>query len=124
MQRGVGIREVSRSLHVGVGSVHRLRKKFVSIVELLHGGRPRKLIPAMEQSCVLDMTRGKLNTTVEATKNVQEAFGMQVCVETVRRALRRGGLQSQVKQKKPRLSIKNVKARLDFSRAHFRLDYR
>ena len=31
---------------------------------------------------------------------MQEAFGMQVCVEIVRRALRRGGLQSQVKQKK------------------------
>ena len=43
---------------------------------------------------------------------------MQVCVETMRSALRRGGLQSQVKQKKPRLSIKNVKARLDFARAH------
>ena len=67
---------------------------------------------------MLDMTQRKLNTAVEATKNVQEAFGMQVCVETVRRALRRGGLQSQVKQKKPRLSIKNVKARLDFARAH------
>ena len=49
---------------------------------------------------------------------MQEAFGMQVYVETVRRALCRGGLQSQVKQKKPRLSIKNVKAHLDFARAH------
>ncbi len=47
----------------------------------------------MKWSCVLDMTRGKLNTDVEATKNVREAFGMQVCVETVRRALHRGGLQ-------------------------------
>ena len=109
---------MSRSLHVGVGTVHRLRKKFVSTVELSHGGRPRKLTPAMERSCVLDMTRGKLNTVVEATKNVQEAFGMQVCIETVRRALYRGGLQSQVKQKKPHLSIKNVKACLDFARAH------
>ena len=68
---------------------------------------------------MLDMTRGKLNTAVEATKNVQEAFGMQVCVETMRHALRRGGLQSQVKQKKkPHLSIKNVKAHLDFARTH------
>ena len=46
---------------------------------------------------------------MEATKNVQEAFGIQVCVEIVRHALHRGGLQSQVKQKKPRL---------DFARAH------
>ena len=67
---------------------------------------------------MLDMTRGKLNTVVEATKNVQEAFGMQVCVEIVRRALCRVGLQSQDKQKNPRLSIKNVKTRLDFARAH------
>ena len=118
LQRGVGVREVSRSLHVGVGTIHRLRKKFVSTIELSHGGRPRKLTPAMERSCVLDMTRGKLNIVVEATKNVQESFGMQVCVETVRRALRRGGLQLQVKQRKPRLSMKNVKACVDFARAH------
>ena len=76
LQRGVGVREMSRSLCVGVGIVHMLRKKFVSIVELSHGGRPRKLTPAMELSCVLDMTKGKLYTAVEATKNVQEAFGM------------------------------------------------
>ena len=118
LQSAVGVREVSRSLHVGVGTVHMLQKKFVSSVELSHGGRPRKLTPAMERSCVLDMTRGKLNNVVKATKNVQEAFGMQVRVETVRRVLRRGGLQSQVKENKPRLSIKNVKARLDFARAH------
>lgn len=83
LQRGVGAREVSKSLHVGIGTVHMLRKNFVSTVELSHGRRPRKLTPAMERSCVLDMTRGKLNTDVEATKNVQEAFGMQVCVEAV-----------------------------------------
>jgi hypothetical protein len=41
---------------------------------------------------------------MEATKNVQEAFGMQVCVETVRHALHKGGLQSQVKQKKNHVS--------------------
>ena len=29
LQRGVGVREVSRSLHVCVGTVHKLRKKFV-----------------------------------------------------------------------------------------------
>jgi transposase len=118
LQRGCTIREVSRSLHVGVGTVQRLRQKCVFNVESSHGGRPRKMTPAMERSCVLNMTRGKLSTAVEATKNVQEAFGMQVCVETVRRVLRRGGLQSQVKQKKPRLSVKNIKARLDFARAH------
>ena len=70
LQRGIGVREVSRNLHVGVGTIHRLRKKFVSTVELSHGGRPRKLTPAMERSCVLDMTRRKFNIIVEATKNV------------------------------------------------------
>lgn len=73
--------------------------KLVSTVELSHGGRPRKLTYAMERSCVLDMTRGKLNIAIDATKSVQEALGMQVCVETMRRALHRGGLQSQVKRK-------------------------
>ena len=79
-------------------------RNFVSIVELSHGGRPRKLTLAMERPCVLDMIRGKLNIVVETPKNVQEAFGMQVCVEIVRCALRRGDLQSQVKQKKNHIS--------------------
>jgi len=43
---------------------------------------------------------------------------MQVCLETIRLALYKGGSQSQVKQKKPCLSIKNVKAYLKFARAH------
>ena len=63
------IREVSRGLHVGVETVERLRQKYVSNVESSHGGRLRKMTPAMERSYVLDTTRGKLSTAAKATKN-------------------------------------------------------
>ena len=99
-------------------------KEICSTVELSHGGRPRKLTRAMEQSCVLDMTRGKLNIVVEATKNVQEAFGMQVCVETMRCALCRGGLQSQVKQKKTTSLNQECQRLFRLCKSPFRLDYR
>ena len=76
LQRGGTIREVSRSLHVGVGTVQRLQQNYVSNVESSHRGRPRKMPFAMELSCILGMTRGKPSIAIEATKNVQEAFGM------------------------------------------------
>ena len=79
LQRGVGVREVSRNLHVGVQPIHRLRKKFVSTIELSHGGRPRKLTLAMERSCVLDMTRGKLNLLWRLQKMCKRHLGYK-CV--------------------------------------------
>jgi transposase len=109
------VREIANSLHVGKSSVHSLRRKHFPDAKLSIGGRPRKLTSAMERSCVTSVTRGKVSTTREATKQVQEVFGVQVSEVIVRRALCRAGLQSHVKEKKPHLSSNNIKALLEFA---------
>jgi IS30 family transposase len=76
LQKGCSVREIAKSLHVGKSSVQRLRKKHFPDAKLSVGGRPRKLTSAMERSCVTSVTRGKVSTAKEATKQVQEVFGV------------------------------------------------
>lgn len=118
LQKGCSVREIAKSLHVGKSSVQRLCKKHFPYAKLSVGGRPRKLTSAMERSCVTSITRGKVSTAREATKLVQEVFGVQVSEVTVRRGLCRAGLQSHVKEKKPHLSSSNIRARLEFARKY------
>ena len=70
LQKGCSVREIAKSLHVGKSSVQRLCKKHFPDAKLSVGGRPRKLTSAMEQSCVTSVTRGKVSTAREATKQV------------------------------------------------------
>ncbi len=42
---------------------------------------------AMEQSCVLEMTRGRLDIVVDAARRVHKDFGVEVSAQTTRRAL-------------------------------------
>ena len=49
---------------------------------------------------------------------MQQVLGMQVNSHTIKRVLYRAGLCLQTKVKKPHLSSKNVKARLELARVH------
>ena len=50
---------------------------------------------------------GKENAS-EAVKKLRESEGVNVSGWTIRRALKRAGLSSRVKQKKPKLSSKHI----------------
>ena len=96
----------------------------VSSAKLKHRGRPHAMTKAMERFCVLEVTRGRLSIAVDATRQLKKDFGIQVSTNTVRRVLCRHGLSAQVKEKKPQLSRKNIKDRLEFAMAdqHWTID--
>ena len=60
---------------------------------------------------------GKENAS-EVVKELRESEGVNVSGWTVRRAPKRVGLSSRVKQKKPKLSSKHIRDRLDFAKKH------
>ena len=68
LERGCGLRKISRALHVSLSSVHNIQRVHVSSAKLSHRGRPHVMTKAMERSCVLEVTRGRLNTAVDATR--------------------------------------------------------
>ena len=103
---------------MSVGSVHNLCQTYVSDVDRSYRGKPQKLNRTQEQRCVLEMVRGRMGICAYIARFVQQVLGMQVNSNTIKRTLHRANLCLQTKIKKPHLSSKNVKARLEFARVH------
>ena len=116
LHRGCSQREIARSLHVSVGAVHSLCQLHLPNANCSCGGRPRIMSRVEERTCVLEMVRGRVGTCANAARHMNQALGIQVSRQTVMCTLVRVGLLSQKKVKKPHLSTKNVKVRLEFAR--------
>ena len=70
LQKGCSLKKTTKILHVYKFSVQRLCKNNFSNVKLSIGFRPRKLISAIEWSCVSSITRGKMFIARKATKHL------------------------------------------------------
>ena len=114
---GLSIRSTMKKTNETRSTVHKIQKQ-LHFMEKNAGGRPKKLTTREEQYLVQAVTiKGKDNAT-EATKALKNNLGKVVSVDTVRRVLKNAGLKSYVKPKKPNMSEKNRKARLDWALDH------
>lgn len=64
-----------------------------------------------------ESSQERMSIPREVVKYLQEEFGVEVGEETIRRGLCRQGLHTQVKQKKPTLLKKDIKACLEFAQS-------
>jgi len=64
------------------------------------------------------ITSGKAETTVQVSKALQPVTNQPVTPQTVHRHFRRTGMKAVVKKKKPLLSQKHRKERIDFAIRH------
>jgi hypothetical protein len=70
------------------------------------------------RTCVRLITSGRAETATDVAKKLEDNLQTSISRSTVARILRDSGMRSAEKQKKPALSAKNVKARLEFARRH------
>ena len=82
-------------------------------------GRPLKLSPRVKKSLVRSYEAGKLLSSTEGKNHLLIKANITVSRSTVRRTLLRSGLKSYAKPKKPRLTAKHKRARLNFAKLHF-----
>lgn len=102
-------------------SVYRIRCKIADVIPLptpLLGGRPHKLTARDSRLLVRYATSGQANTAVELKHKLTHGIGKAVSVQTVRRALRKAGLHSAHKVKRPLLKRQHKKQRLEFARKY------
>jgi transposase len=118
LNQGLSTREIAKKCKVSSSTVQKFRKIHCPNVEIKKGGRPKKLTLQDKRFCVRALTSGKAKTATEVTNKLKESMGVSVSVKTVTRALNQAGLASGEKKTKPLLSRKNIKARLEFARAH------
>lgn len=113
-ESGYSSRNIAVKLKICHRTVNLVRKRRNFNEPMSRGGRPRLLSDGDARL----VERLMMTKNAKTPKIAAEALNKAVSDRTVRRALRRIGLVSAVKQKKPALSDKNVKARLKFCKDH------
>ena len=81
------------------------------------GGRPRSIAFAQRRACVRAITVGGLDNVVDVSLGVS-TLNVVVSTNTMRRALDEASLGSLEKHKKPLLTAKNVRCKLEFAQHH------
>jgi len=101
-------------MNVSFSTVQRLYTTISPTLPRKYGGHPAKLTP--QDRCLLTqkVTSGAASTATE----LKRSLDLGVCVQTIRNMLKKEGLRSAVKSKKPFLSMRHRRARLEFALEH------
>ncbi|KAI0998835.1 hypothetical protein K3495_g9363 [Podosphaera aphanis] len=118
LDHGLSIRSIARECNVSVSTVSCIRKRHRPDLQVNLGGRPCLLSEHETRHAVRTITSGKANTAAEVAQNIRDMKNCSISVDTVQRTLKKAGLKAVVKKKKPKLTAKQKKDRLDFAMAH------
>jgi transposase len=118
LQAGKSVRDISKSLQIGLGTISRIKKKHCSTIPTSTGGRPRKLSQRDVQHAVRLITSGQSDTATDVTKSLRDITNQDLSPQTVRRYLKEAGMKSAVKKKKALLSSRHRKTRMEWAEAH------
>jgi Transposase len=106
---------ISSTLNVSIAAIC---IKHCSDIPKSLGGRPPKLSPANIHYATHLVERGKVENAVQATNALKNVINQPLSSQTVRRELKKAGMRAVVKKKRPFLSKKHKKARMDFATKH------
>ena len=118
LDAGHTAKRIAASTGHGIGTISRLRSKHCSHLPKSLGGHPAKLSPANICHAQHLISSGKADTAVDVAKALGTVTNQPLHAQTVRRSLRFAGMKAVVKKKKPFLTKKHRKARLDFALTH------
>ena len=120
LEEGYSYRQVALRLsnNVHPSTILRLKRKYDetgTVQNKLLKGRPRLLTERDERKIVRKIMVNECSTAVDIQKSLKVNEKIEVNANTIRRTLKRNGLSSRVKRKKPLLSKTHWKKRLEFA---------
>ena len=110
--------QIQSKTGLGRSTVGRIKQEVDLDKENSKGSRPSKLSSCDKQSIIRQITTGKLDNAVQATKFINSIIPDLVSAQTVRRTLKEVGLRSATKKKVPMLKASYRQHRLKFARDH------
>jgi transposase len=118
LKSGHSGRHISSTLDISIASISKIRLKHCPDIPKSSGGRPTKLSPANIHYATHLIERGKADNAAQVTRTLQNIINQPLSSQTVRRTLKQVGLKAVVKRKRPFLSKRHRKARMDFAVTH------
>jgi len=118
LDKGLSLRQIAIQLGVSHSTVTRERLKARSNIQKRHSGRLSKLTIADKRKIVRTITSGNANNAAQLAQELKKSTTINVSAYTIRRTLKGAGLRAITKKKKPRLSPRHIRQRLDFAIHH------
>ena len=118
LREGKSCRAVAATLDVSKSVIIKLRKNMTFPPPICASSRKKILSIAQEWWILRDQRQQNVETAVQIHKNLVEFDNLNLSVQTVRNTLRSAGLRGRAKAKKPLLTKRHQKLRLDFARVH------
>ena len=92
LEKGYSHCQIHDKTGVGMGAISRIDREVNANKENNSGGHPAKLSACDKQSILHQITSGKLDNAVQATKFINSTLPQPVHPQTVRNALKEAGL--------------------------------
>jgi transposase len=118
LQNGLSYRETAKKVKIHSATVCKVAKRNRIERSCNKGGQSPKLNETVKRNIVRIITSGQCDTAIEAAKMLQEGRSIHVNAQTIRNVLKSCGLQAKHKIKKPSISVKNQKKRLEFAKKY------
>ena len=118
LDSGHSDRQISSITSIHHSTISRLHKKYCPNAQKSSGGHPSKLTSANTCFAIHLITSQKAENAMQVTKTLQEVTNQPLSDQTTCCYLKRAGMKAVKKVKKPLLSQRHKRERLDFAIAH------
>src|SRR5882762_4770269 len=118
LDAGHSAAHIASSTGHGVGTIFMLCSKHCSHLSKPVGGHPSILSSTKIHHAVHLISSGKASTAVDVTKTLSNIINQPLSAQTVCNSLKKAGMKAVVRKKKPLLSHRHRKERMDFALEH------
>jgi transposase len=118
LDSGHSATQISSSTGIHFSTISRLCRKHCPYLQKPSGGHPPKLSEADRHYAQHLITSWKAENAVQITQTLQDITNQSLTSQTTCNHLKKAGLKAVVKAKKPLLTKRHRKERLDFALAH------
>jgi transposase len=118
LQQGKSYREISIVTGVSCGSISKIKKQNCPELPIKQGGRPKLLTDRNNMLLVRKLTSGAIETATEGARFLERITNQLISRFTAARAMHEAGLEPRKRIKRPALSSRHKKLRLEFARRY------
>jgi transposase-like protein len=107
--------QIASKLGCNKATISRLAKKINHDKENFQGSKSKKFTATDEKAIISQINTEKAENAIEVAKNLNNIISNPVSIQTIWNVLKKCNMKAVVKKKKPLLSIRHQKQRLDFA---------
>jgi len=115
LEDGLSYRDISKKRNISIGEISKICRKHNVKSSKNKGGRPHKINEISARYICRNITSGKCDTANQIARMLEQSVDIVVSPQTVRNVLKQKGFKAKFKTKKPAISAKNKRKRLEFA---------